>query len=186
MPSALRGRASSASLTSVTVALPSTTATTPAVMGISTPWAAARSRTARADFAPSATPREARPASTTLMPSPRRRPKVWLRDRGLEQVATRSPRPAKPEKVSGTAPRASPSRVISTRPRVMMVALEMSPNPHPDAAPTARAMTFLTAPHSSTPSTSVFVYGLKVLVAHRAATRAATASSVAATTVAVG
>ena len=68
----------------------------------------------------------------------------------------------------------------------MMVALELSPNPHPDAAPTARAMTFLTAPHSSTPSTSVFVYGLKVLVAHRAATRAATASSVAATTVAVG
>ena len=33
---------------------------------------------------------------------PRLVPKVWLRERGEEQVATRSPRPASPEKVSGT------------------------------------------------------------------------------------
>ena len=46
-----------------------------ALIGISTPWAVARSNTARADLAPSATPREAAAASATLIPSPRRRPK---------------------------------------------------------------------------------------------------------------
>ena len=39
-----------------------------------------------------------------VIPRPRLVPKVWLRESGEEQVATRSPRPARPEKVSGSAP----------------------------------------------------------------------------------
>jgi hypothetical protein len=39
----------------------------------------------------------------------------------------------------------------------MIEDLELSPNPIPAARPTASAMTFLTAPLSSTPITSVFV-----------------------------
>jgi hypothetical protein len=65
-----------------------------------------------------------------------------------------SPSPASPAKVSGFAPAAIPSRVISASPRVISPALPLSPNPRPSAAPAAMAMMFLSAPHSSTPSTS--------------------------------
>ncbi len=78
-------------------------------------------------------------------------PSRWLRDRCEPAVAMRSPIPASPAKVSGFAPAAIPSRVISARPRVSSPALPLSPKPRPSAAPAAMATTFLSAPHSSTP-----------------------------------
>ena len=60
------------------------------------------------------------------------------------------PRPS-PANVSGFAPAASPSRIISARPRVIRPALPLSPNPRPSAAPAAMATMFFSAPHSSTP-----------------------------------
>ena len=62
-----------------------------------------------------------------------------------------SPMPARPAKVSGLAPAATPRRVISARPRVMRPALPLSPKPSCSAAPAAMATMFLSAPHSSTP-----------------------------------
>ncbi len=88
--------------------------------------------------------------------------------------------------VAGSAPSASPSRVVSASPRVMIEAFVLSPKPIPSAMPTASAMTFLTAPPSSTPTTSVWVYGRKYGAEHAAATCSATSASVQATTVAVG
>ena len=63
--------------------------------------------------------------------------------------------------VSGSAPSATPSRVVSASPRVMIEALVLSPKPMPSAIPTASAMTFFTAPPSLTPTTSTLVYGRK-------------------------
>ncbi len=64
--------------------------------------------------------------------------------------------------------------------------LALSPSPMPSAMPTARPMTFLTAPPSSQPTTSVLVYGRKYGVWQAACRRWATASSVQATTAAAG
>ena len=51
-------------------------------------------------------------------PRPNRWPRLRLRDKPPVQVNTRSPIPARPRKVSASAPRATPRRVISCRPRV--------------------------------------------------------------------
>ena len=91
------------------------------------------------------------------MPLPRLTPNVWLRESGDMQVAMRSPTPARPAKVAGSPPSATPSRVVSASPRVMIVALVLSPMPMPSAMPTASATTFFTAPPSSVPMTSVLV-----------------------------
>ena len=61
-----------------------------------------------------------------------------------------------------SAPSATPSLVISARPRVMSAALALKPSPKPSAIPVATAITFLSAPPSSTPVTSVCVYARKV------------------------
>ena len=58
------------------------------------------------------------PASTGL-PAASARPKRRLRDWSSVQVSTRSPSPARPISVSRFAPSATPSRIISTRPRVI-------------------------------------------------------------------
>ena len=92
--------------------------------------------------------------SATDIPLPRFSPKVRLRERGDMQVAMRSPTPAKPMKVDGSAPKRTPSRAVSAKPRVMIDALVLSPIPMPSAMPTARATTFFTAPPSSVPTTS--------------------------------
>jgi hypothetical protein len=68
----------------------------------------------------------------------------------------------------------------------MTLARELSPKPSPAAIPTARAMTFLTVPPSSVPTTSVFVYGLKYSEWQAFWMRCATDSSTQATTVAAG
>src|SRR5256885_640830 len=101
---------------------------------------------------PGIEPSQQRPLSEPSSSRARR-----FRESGLMQVAIRSPTPARPEKVSGLAPAATPSRVISARPRVTMPALALSPNPSPSTMPAASATTFLSAPHSSTPITSALV-----------------------------
>ena len=58
---------------------------------------------------------------------------------------------------SARAPSATPSRVISASPRVISAARELNPSPSPSAMPVATAMTFLSAPPSSTPVTSLCV-----------------------------
>ena len=58
-------------------------------------------------------------------------------------------------KVAACAPQASPMRLISARPRVSRAARLLCPSPSPSQTPAAMAMTFFSAPPSSTPSTSV-------------------------------
>ena len=95
--------------------------------------------------------------SATERPRPSSSPNVRFRDSGDWQVATRSPSPASPANVYGSAPSASPSRVVSARPRVISEAVAFAPRPSPTAMPTARAITFLVAPASSQPTTSALV-----------------------------
>ena len=68
------------------------------------------------------------------------------------QVRTRSPMPARPPMVSGWAPRATASRVISLRPRVISAARPLQPKFRPSLMPHASARTFFSAPPSSTPA----------------------------------
>ena len=56
--------------------------------------------------------------------------------------------------VSGRPPSRSPRRVISASPRVISAARALSPKPSPSEMPAAIAITFLTAPPTSTPITS--------------------------------
>ena len=65
--------------------------------------------------------------------------------------------PASPPNVYSAQPIFSPRRLISAMPRVMRAARALSPLPSPLEMPTASASMFFIAPHSSTPSTSVFV-----------------------------
>ena len=81
--------------------------------------------------------------SSVVIPWPSFSPKVRLRDSGEEQVATRSPSPARPISVIGLAPSAIASRAVSARPRVITEAVVLSPKPRPTAMPTARPTTFL-------------------------------------------
>ena len=106
---------------------------------------------------PSATwPRSARMRASALPPASST-PTVRLRDRSPVAVSTRSPSPDRPMKVSASAPRATPSRVISARPRVTSAARALRPRPMPSAMPVAIASTFLTAPPTSTPTGSAEV-----------------------------
>ena len=122
------------------------TATTCSAMGISTPTWAARSTTAADVRTPSATIRVPATMSARLRPllscSPTHRLRLWR----LVQVATRSPMPVRPEKVTGCPPRATPRRASSARPRVTTAPRVLSPKPMPSAMPAAMAMTFLRAP----------------------------------------
>ena len=81
--------------------------------------------------------------SSVVMPWPSFSPKVRLRESGEEQVATRSPRPARPIRVSGSAPSFIASRAVSASPRVISDAVVLSPKPSPIAIPTHSATTFL-------------------------------------------
>ena len=93
--------------------------------------------------------------SSRDLPWPSATPTVRLRLRGLAQVATRSPTPAKPPNVSICPPRATPRRPSSASPRVISTAGVLSPRPSPSEIPAAMASTFLVAPATSQPTTSV-------------------------------
>jgi hypothetical protein len=81
--------------------------------------------------------------SCVVIPWPSFSPNVRLRESGEEQVATRSPSPARPISVSGSAPSAIASRAVSASPRVISDAVVLSPKPSPAAMPTHRPTTFL-------------------------------------------
>ena len=75
-------------------------------------------------------------------PRPRRSPTVRFRLRSPVHVSTRSPIPARPERVMGLAPRRTASRAVSARPRVIRAARVLEPKPSPSATPAASAMMF--------------------------------------------
>ncbi|CAB4809688.1 unannotated protein [freshwater metagenome] len=77
----------------------------------------------------------------------------------------RSPMPARPANVIGFPPSATPSRVISARPRVISVARVLSPKPIPSVIPDAIAITFFTTPATSQPTMSGLVYTRSRIVA---------------------
>ena len=114
-------------------------------------------RAATVVWTPSATIFMPARISRRVRPLPSSWPTRWFRLSSPVQVRTRSPIPANPEKVSFRAPRATPSLVISTSPRVMSAALEFSPNASASTMPAAMAMTFFRAPATSTPVTSLDV-----------------------------
>src|SRR5438034_596710 len=155
-------------------------------IGSSTPWRRPRSTAARAVLTPSATDCFPARAASSVRPCPIATPRLRLRDSAPVAVRIRSPIPASPAKVSGSAPNATPNRVISARPRVIRAARVLEPNPRPSRIPAATAMTFLRAPPSSTPITSDAVYTRNCAVAKTCCARRATASSRAAATTAVG
>src|SRR5262249_2063464 len=95
------------------------------------------------------------------MPRPGFPPWGRLRAMGELQVAPGPPMPASPANVCWSAPSAAPSLAISASPRVISMAVVLTPRPMPMAMPTAIAITFLTAPPSSHPTTSGLVYGRK-------------------------
>jgi hypothetical protein len=59
--------------------------------------------------------------------------------------------------VSGSAPSATPKRVISASARVITPARAFNPRSSASSAPTAMAITFLSAPPTSTPTGSTLV-----------------------------
>ena len=117
--------------------------------------------TVRAVLTPSATCCISAVTWSSDLPRASSSPTRRLRDSWLMHVAIRSPRPVSPEKVRGSAPIASPSRVISASPRVMTMARVLSPTPSPSAMPAAIAMMFLRTPPSSLPMTSSLRYTRK-------------------------
>ena len=95
--------------------------------------------------------------SFSLRPLPSSIPTERLRERVPVQVRTRSPMPERPARAWRRPPQATARRVISAMPRVMRAAEELWPRLRPWTTPAARAMTFLSAPPSSTPATSSLV-----------------------------
>src|SRR5581483_1727313 len=130
------------------------TSHTCSVIGSSTPNRAPSAAPAREALAPSATLRCAARYASYGMPCASATPSARLRLSCPREVRIRSPIPARPAKVSGSAPIATPSRVISARPRVRSAARGLWPRPRPSRMPAAMAITFLSAPPSSTPLTS--------------------------------
>src|SRR5205807_1502618 len=162
------------------------TSATSRAIGSSTPCRSASVTAERAVFTPSTTAARPASASSSRFPSPSSTPSWWLRERGPVAVRMRSPIPASPANVAGSAPSATPNRVISASPRVIRAARVLWPKPSPSKMPAARAMTFLSAPASSTPSTSVAEDTLKNPVENTCCTRWAGACSRAAATTALG
>src|SRR5438093_322988 len=80
------------------------TSATSRAIGSSTPWRSASVTAERAVFTPSTTAARPASASSRRFPSPSSTPSWWLRDRGPVAVRMRSPIPASPAKVAGSAP----------------------------------------------------------------------------------
>ena len=119
-------------------------------------------------------------------PLPSSRPTLRLRLSPPVQVNTRSPRPLKPARVSRRPPSAHAKRVISARPLVIKPARALFPRPSDSTTPAAIAMTFLSAPPSSTPMTSLLAYSRKYLDRNSSCTSFSRDGSLDATSTAVG
>src|SRR6185312_3852061 len=107
------------------------TENTASTIGMSTP---ARSASSLADLVvitPSATVSRPASASSRVLPLPISTPSERLRLSCPVHVSTRSPMPASPANVAGSAPSATPSRVISASPLVMRAARALNPSPSP-------------------------------------------------------
>src|SRR5688500_9158217 len=181
--SALSSRCISPAMASAGGCDSNSTRCTASAIGIVTATRAARATVLRALRTPSAMVSVPVRISCSERPFPTSTPTARLRLRAPVQVSTRSPIPASPAKVSCRAPNATPSRVVSASPRVMSAARELSPSPSPSAIPVATAITFLTAPATSTPRRSSVVYTRNVDVLNTRCTAAdASAFSLAATT----
>src|SRR5216684_541408 len=152
-PSARNGRVSSDSIAASMSSRPSSTAATAAATGMSIPRAFAISLSTEAVKIPSTS--LPRCASSSERPSPSAIPSEKFRDCRLEQVRIRSPRPERPVRVSGLAPKALPKRTSSAKPRVVRAAAALAPSRRPSTMPAAIASTFLAAPPISTPRKSV-------------------------------
>src|SRR5580700_402349 len=146
------GRVNKDLIASSNVIVSASNAATAAAIGMSTARSRAMSRSTGAVKAPSARPVLMVPG---FWPWPRLTPNWKLRDCGLEQVSSKSPRPDSPIMVCGLAPNALPKRVSSAKPRVVSAAPALAPRPRPVTTPAAIASTFLVAPPISTPRMSV-------------------------------
>src|SRR5438105_2050035 len=142
---------------------PERTAHTPSVIGSSTPSRCERSRRIGAVVTPSTVWPISATARSGVSPCAISSPACRFRPCRLQHVPTRSPMPASPANVSARAPAASPSRVISARPRAMREAFALSPSLSPSTPPAARAITFFAAAQSSTPTRSGLTYARKRL-----------------------
>ena len=120
-------------------------------MGSSTARSHASATSGSALTTPSATSPTDATASSRFAPLPIAIPTRRFRERSDVHVATRSPTPARPPKVSAVPPSATPRRPISASPLVMIVARVLSPNPSPSETPAAIASTFFVAPATSHP-----------------------------------
>src|SRR5258708_2516272 len=184
--SALRSR-SIRSATAWRAGLPANrTALTSRTIGSSTSRFSPGAAAARAVSTPSATVFFPFRAAASDWPRPIASPSARLRDKGPVAVRIRSPIPARPADVSGLAPHATPSRVISASPRVISAARVLYPRPRPSRMPVASAMTFFSAPPSSTPMTSVDEYTRNCGVEKICCASRAISSVSAAATTAVG
>src|SRR5512143_800272 len=97
-------------------------ALTSRAIGSSTPCRSPSATAVRAVVTPSATVLRLARISSSRRPCPSSTPSVRLRESAPVAVSTRSPRPASPAKVSGSAPMVTPRRVSSASPRVMRAA----------------------------------------------------------------
>mmetsp|Transcript_1575 Transcript_1575/g.2304 ORF Transcript_1575/g.2304 Transcript_1575/m.2304 type:complete len:376 (-) Transcript_1575:224-1351(-) len=92
-------------------------------------------------------------------PSPLAKASAHARLRPPKQVVTRSASPQLSMKVSSCTPlkKSLANLAVSLRPMRMMAAFVLPPKPRPSQKPAPRATTFLRAPQSSTPATSLIL-----------------------------
>src|SRR2546421_13010160 len=149
--SALRSR-SIRSATAFPGALPwNRTWATSRAIGSSPPGRSASVTAERAVFTPSTTLARPASASSSRLPLPSSTPSRWLRESGPVAVRMRSPMPASPAKVAGSAPSATPRRGISAIPRGIRAARGLGPSPSPPGMPAPGRATFLAPPGGPRP-----------------------------------
>src|SRR5256714_6791841 len=127
------------------------TSATSRAIGSSTPCRSASVTAERAVFTPSTTAARPASASSSRFPSPSSTPSWWLRDRGPVAVRMRSPIPASPAKVAGSAPSATPRRGVSAHPPAIRGARAVWPRPPPPPGSPAGAIPVFGRPTSPTP-----------------------------------
>src|SRR3954447_2309107 len=159
---------------------PASTAARPLSAGARTPSALSASASSGTASRPSAAWPSAGTIWSGAMPQPSMSPARRLRLPSATTVATRSPAPASPAKVSGRPPRRRLN--ASTSAKTLPAAAPAALGPAMAAAAAATTAAFLAAPASSTPVTSVVVWTSKPAPLRRSATCSAKSASVEATT----
>mmetsp|Transcript_35131 Transcript_35131/g.47476 ORF Transcript_35131/g.47476 Transcript_35131/m.47476 type:complete len:201 (-) Transcript_35131:211-813(-) len=106
---------------------------------------------------PSATSFEDLMISDSFSPFPMRIPRFLFLESGPKHVPNVSPTPESPARVDDFPPSRAERFCISRHPTVTRAAMALVPRPRPSLMPAANAMTFLTAPPTSRPITSLDV-----------------------------